>query len=132
MDKNDYLRLQQRYFEARTTPSETAQLKDYVTQTDDPDFNDVRAVLSFMAMGRAIHGRTVPRRHSTRPAIILAVTSSLVAASLAAILLLRQTQTTPSRLPQDDRIASMESTLTAIFSHNGTQIENELCDFFTP
>lgn len=53
-DKQYWQRLSERYFEAGTTDSEEEQLRHFAATTDDPDFDELRAVMGFAAMGRKI------------------------------------------------------------------------------
>lgn len=133
MNRNDYLSLQERYFEARTTPKQTRALKAYVTQNDDPAFDDVRAVMSYMSTGRLIHGKQLGTKRSFRPALVLAA-----AASLAVVLFLlvrpdnrRNGIIQPAGQPSDE-IRAMEQELTLMFSHQLTDIESQLSKVFTP
>ena len=61
-DKEKYLELMQRYYEAETTPEEERELTSYAASTDDPDFEGLRGVLGFLSIGRqkkARRGRTI-------------------------------------------------------------------------
>ena len=80
MDKNDYLLLKERYFEACLTPKETRALKEYVGQCDDADFDDVRAVLSYMCTGREVHRKRPASQRGFRPLGIMALAASLAMA----------------------------------------------------
>ena len=51
-DKEKYLNLAQRYFEAATTPEEERDLFRYVTEVEDPDFDELRGVLGYLSIGR--------------------------------------------------------------------------------
>lgn len=51
-DKEKYLTLAERYFEAATTPEEERDLLRYVTEVNDPDFDEIRSVLGFLSIGR--------------------------------------------------------------------------------
>lgn len=51
-DKEKYKRLEQRYWEAETTPEEERDLSQYVTTTDDPTFDEVRFVLGYLSVGK--------------------------------------------------------------------------------
>lgn len=48
-DKQYWLHLTERYFEALTTESEEQQLRLFAAHTDDPDFDELRAVLGYSA-----------------------------------------------------------------------------------
>lgn len=61
-DKEKYLELMQRYFDAETSPDEEKALALYAASTDDPDFESLRGVLGFLSLGRqkkARRGRTI-------------------------------------------------------------------------
>lgn len=51
MDKNKqyYLDLAERWFDAETTEAQESELRDYVSATDDPDFDAVRATMGYCA-----------------------------------------------------------------------------------
>ncbi len=51
-DKEKYLELMQRYYEAETTPEEERELASYAASTDDPDFVRLRGVFGFLSIGR--------------------------------------------------------------------------------
>ena len=61
-DKEKYLELMRRFYEAETTPEEEKALVLYAASTDDPDFEGLRGVLGFLSIGRqkkARRGRTI-------------------------------------------------------------------------
>ena len=51
-DKQYWLRLSERYFEAETTEEEERELRRFAAQTSDPDFRELQAVMGFTSMGR--------------------------------------------------------------------------------
>ena len=51
-DKEKYLILAKRYFEAETTAQEERELSRYVAGTDDPEFDELRGVLGFLSIGK--------------------------------------------------------------------------------
>ena len=51
-DKEKYLGLMQRYFDAETSPEEEKELALYAASTDDPAFGDLRGVLGYLGIGR--------------------------------------------------------------------------------
>lgn len=57
-DKQYWLRLSQRYFEAETTDEEESQLRQFAATTRDADFDELRAVMGLMAVARQ-----KPKRH---------------------------------------------------------------------
>ncbi len=56
-DKEKYLELMQRYFDAETSPEEEKALALYVASTDDPAFEDLRGVLGYIGIGRQIKAK---------------------------------------------------------------------------
>ena len=51
-DKEKYLELMQRYYDAETSPEEERDLARYAASTDDPAFEQLRGVLGFLSIGR--------------------------------------------------------------------------------
>ncbi|MBR5736839.1 MAG: hypothetical protein IKX60_08640 [Bacteroidales bacterium] len=51
-DKEKYLILAKRYFDAETSPQEELELSRYVAETDDPEFDELRGVLGFLSIGK--------------------------------------------------------------------------------
>ena len=56
-DKEKYLELMQRYFDAETSPEEEKELALYAASTDDPAFEDLRGVLGYIGIGRQIKAK---------------------------------------------------------------------------
>ena len=50
-DKQYWLKLSERYFEAETTEGEERELRQFAAQTTDPDFRELQAVMGFTSMG---------------------------------------------------------------------------------
>ena len=120
MNRNYYTRLKDKYFDASLTAGEERRLRRFLSRTDDPEFDDIKAVAGYFAVGRSFQERT-PRnvRFPWIGAVATAVAASIVVVSVYAA----QVQ----KNHRADAIASMENTLVAIFSA-GTDIENELSD----
>lgn len=57
-DKEKYMILMQRYWDAETTPEEENTLARYVARTDDPEFMELRGVLGYLSIGKEKTGRT--------------------------------------------------------------------------
>lgn len=55
-DKQYWLRLSERYFEAETTVEEERELRRFAAQTSDPDFRELQAVMGFTAIARSSKG----------------------------------------------------------------------------
>lgn len=51
-DKQYWLKLCERYFEAETTEEEERELRLFAAKTSDPDFHELQAVMGFTAMAR--------------------------------------------------------------------------------
>ena len=51
-DKEKYLELMQRYFDAETSPEEEKDLALYAALTEDPAFEELRGVLGYIGIGR--------------------------------------------------------------------------------
>lgn len=51
-DKEKYLELMQRYFDAETSPEEEKELALYAALTEDPAFEELRGVLGYIGIGR--------------------------------------------------------------------------------
>lgn len=58
-------RLIDRYFEGKTTEQEEVRLRAFLCSTDDPAFDDVRATMSYLAVGRRLYRQ--PSRRLWRP-----------------------------------------------------------------
>lgn len=55
-DKEKYILLMERYFDAETSPEEEKELAAYAASTDDPAFAELRGVLGFLSIGREKSG----------------------------------------------------------------------------
>ena len=53
-NKSYYLDLAERWFDALLTEDEERELKAFLAGTDDPDFDEVKAVAGFFATGKAV------------------------------------------------------------------------------
>ena len=51
-DKAYWKALTERYFDAETTQKEEEELKTFAASTTDPDFDELRAVMGYLAVGR--------------------------------------------------------------------------------
>ena len=54
-DKAYWKALTERYFDAETTRKEEEALKAFAASTTDPDFDELRAVMGYLAVGRKQH-----------------------------------------------------------------------------
>lgn len=50
-DKDKYLELMRRYFDAETSPDEEKELAMYAASTDNPAFRELRGVLGYLSIG---------------------------------------------------------------------------------
>ena len=50
-EKEKYLELMRRYYDAETSPEEEMELALYAASTDDPAFEDLRGVLGYLSIG---------------------------------------------------------------------------------
>ena len=64
-NKNYYMDLADRWFDAFLTGGEERELKSFLATTEDPDFDEIKAVAGFFVAGKAIatsgESRTVTR-----------------------------------------------------------------------
>ena len=61
-DKKYWLTLAERYFDCTTTEDEEWRLAAFVAASNDPDFNDVRAVMGYTVTARRLRHRHVAGR----------------------------------------------------------------------
>ena len=71
--------LEQRYFEAETTPAEEVELKRLLVmpEASGKEWDELRAVVGFTAVGSSIHQR-VARRHRWRKLAVAAVSAAII------------------------------------------------------
>ena len=120
-DKEKYLELMQRYFDAETSPEEEKELALYAASTDDPAFENLRGVLGYLSIGRQKKAKKV------RIVRFYAVTVAASLALIAAIGLNISNQNAPDEkciryaygVKEDDNIQIM------------TAVESSLADFFS-
>ena len=117
-DKEKYLELMRRYYEAETTPEEERELALYAASTDDPDFEGLRGVLGFLSIGRQKKAKKV---RSVRFFSIVAAASVAIVTTIG-ITLSNQDHNSCIRYTygnkEDDETLIMES------------VESSLADFF--
>ena len=122
MNKNYYKQLVRGYFEASLSPKEERRLKAFLSSTDDPDFEEVKAVAGYFSAGKAYNAVNRSGRQAQMRAF--AIAASLTAIVFASVLTLSLVNKNRAK-----DIASMESTLTSFFS-SGENVENTLSGLF--
>ena len=142
-NKAYYIDLSERWFDALLTEDEERALKAFLASTDDPDFDEIKAVAGFFAMGKAVYGaqeenhRPARQRRSTHR---LAWAAIAVAASLALVasigLYHRQNDCyilAFGEKSSDPKLAlsDMSATLEGIFTE-GEDVSEDLFDIFNP
>ncbi|MBR0110473.1 MAG: hypothetical protein IJM05_07760 [Bacteroidales bacterium] len=78
-DKEKYMNLMQRYWDAETTPVEERELARYVARVDDPEFEQLRGVLGYLSIGKEKEGRKAKTDHLF-PLVAIAASIAAVAA----------------------------------------------------
>ena len=121
MDKKYYKQLSQAYFEAALTDSEERTLKAFLASTDDPDFDEVKAVAGYFAAGKTVYGNHGPSATGVSRFWRVAVAASIV------VILSISFYIAHAKRMRD--LSTMESTLTAFFS-SGTKVENTIANLF--
>ena len=117
-DKEKYLELMQRYFDAETSPEEEKELALYAASTDDPAFKDLRGVLGYIGIGRQKKAKKV---RAVRFYSLVAAASVAIVAAIG-ITLSNQNRNSCIRYTygnkEEDEALIMES------------VESSLADFF--
>ena len=136
--KSYYLDLAERWFDALLTEEEERELKAFLAGTDEPDFDEVKAVAGFFAVGKSIATKNahVVARHRFLPwAATVAIAASLVLVAAIGMyhrqndcyILAYGQKTTDRNLVIED----MTATLMGIFGE-GEDVGDELFDLFNP
>ena len=73
-DKEKYMDLMQRYWDAETTPDEERDLTRYVANTVEPEFEELRAVLGYLSIAK---GKRSHKADSIRFQPIIAVAAAI-------------------------------------------------------
>lgn len=117
-DKEKYLELMQRYFDAETSPDEEKTLALYAASTDDPAFQELRGVLGYLSIGRQKKAKKI---RTVRFFSMVAAASVAIVTAIG-ITLSNQRQNSCIRYTygnkEDDETSIMES------------VESSLADFF--
>ena len=130
-NKGYYIQLAESWFDALLSEDEERELKAFLASTDDPDFDEAKAVAGYFATGKAVRRAAVRRRNTRR----LSRTAVAVAAGLAVfaaiglngnrrdrcyVLAYGEKSTDPEMA-----LESMEATLSGLFG-TAPDIEKEL------
>ncbi|MBO4446599.1 MAG: hypothetical protein J5764_00565 [Bacteroidales bacterium] len=75
-NREKYLNLAERYFEGETTPAEEKDLSRYISEVDDPAFDELRGVLGFLSIGKEKRFR---KARKVRLYSLAAVAASIIA-----------------------------------------------------
>ena len=137
-NKSYYLDLAERWFDALLTEDEERELKAFLAGTDDPDFDEVKAVAGFFAAGKAVAAKkaSVDARRRFLPwAATVAIAASLV---LVAAIGLYHRQNDCYILAYGEKstdpelaLADMTATLAGLFGES-EDVGEELFDLFNP
>ena len=137
-NKAYYIDLSERWFDALLTEDEERALKAFLASTDDPDFDEIKAVAGFFATGKAMYGaqeenhRPARQRRTTHRLAWAAIAVAASLALVAAIGLYNQRQNQCYILAYGEKstdkelaLESMEATLSSLFG-TAPDIEKEL------
>ena len=137
-NKAYYIDLSERWFDALLTEDEERALKAFLASTDDPDFDEIKAVAGFFATGKAVYGaqeenhRSARQRRTTHQLAWAAIAVAASLALVAAIGLYNQRQNQCYILAYGEKntdkelaLESMEATLSSLFG-TAPDIEKEL------
>ena len=137
-NKAYYIDLSERWFDALLTEDEERTLKAFLASTDDPDFDEIKAVAGFFATGKAVYGaqeenhRPARQRRTTHRLAWAAIAVAASLALVAAIGLYNQRQNQCYILAYGEKstdkelaLESMEATLSSLFG-TAPDIEKEL------
>lgn len=137
-NKAYYIDLSERWLDALLTEDEERALKAFLASTDDPDFDEIKAVAGFFATGKAVYGaqeenhRPARQRRTTHQLAWAAIAVAASLALVAAIGLYNQRQNQCYILAYGEKstdkelaLESMEATLSSLFG-TAPDIEKEL------
>jgi hypothetical protein len=137
-NKAYYIDLSERWLNALLTEDEERALKAFLASTDDPDFDEIKAVAGFFATGKAVYGaqeenhRPARQRRTTHQLAWAAIAVAASLALVAAIGLYNQRQNQCYILAYGEKstdkelaLESMEATLSSLFG-TAPDIEKEL------
>ena len=131
-EKEKYLELMRRYFDAETSPDEEKELALYAASTDDPVFQGLRGVLGYLSIGRQKKAKKI--RTVRFFSIVTAASIAIVTA--IGITLSNQNHNSCIRYTYGDKdddealiMESVESSLSDFFAGN-TPAEANLFELF--
>ena len=135
-EKEKYLELMRRYFEAETSPEEEKELALYAASTDDPAFVQLRGVLGCLSIGR----EKKAMRHRAERFYAIAAAASVILIATVGIGLSNKERSTMEKnciryaygvKVEDDALimASVESSLVDFFGE-ATPAETNLKEMF--
>lgn len=131
-DKEKYIALMQRYWDAETTPAEEKALALYAASTDDPDFEELRGVLGYLSIGNQ---KIAKKIRSVRFFLIVTAASIAIVTAIG-IILSNQNHNSCIRYTYGDKdddealiMESVESSLADFFAGN-TPAEANLFELF--
>lgn len=78
-DKQYYTELANRYFDADTSVAEERELREFLATTDDPDFEEAKVVMGFMALESKAYGFAPKARPMKARPWAMAVAAAVVA-----------------------------------------------------
>ena len=121
--KTYYKQLCRNYFDATLTAAQERQLQLFLAQTDEPEFDEIKAVMGYFACGKALHKSR--NAFSVRPAGRWLMTAAAAIVAAAVVLTGLGMRKTP-----DKQLAMMENTLTDFFSSRA-DVEEDLSGLLT-
>ena len=143
-DKAYWKALTERYFDAETTRKEEEALKAFAASTIDPDFDELRAVMGYLAVGRKQHAasKACTKQPTTRRIALYTRVAAAIFLLIALPWGYRQWQyqqenicvayVNGERLTDDDEVMRLmkETLLTINNEEPETIMEKQLSDLF--
>lgn len=141
-DKQYWLRLSERYFEAETSEEEERELRRFAAQTADPDFRELQAVMGFMSMGRTQPLATASPHNlkTSKPRNLISIAASIIVVlglSLFFVLSSRQQDSGCVAWVNGEKISDptqvmtlMQSTMHDMYFEGSDPVEEQMRDMF--
>ena len=123
-NKSYYMDLAERRFEGLLTEAEELELKSFLASTEDPDFDEAKAVAGYFAMGKAL---AAGRPAATARPLARGAGFRWAAGQNDCYILAYGEKSTDEQLVFDD----MSATLEGIFGES-EDVGEELFDLFNP